>query len=300
MPDVPHIQNLPITHLQPNPLQPRGSMDTEELQELMDSIKQHGILEPVVVAHTPAGYQIIAGERRWKAAKMAGLTVIPSIIKETSPKGMLEMAIIENVQRVDLPPLDRAKAFQRLLEEFNLTVGQIANRVAKSQAYVSNSLRLLTLPDALIDGLLSGSITEGHARALSAIEDVHMMIEAYKILLREAGSVRRAEELARRMKAKLGKPASKGFGRAPFLVSDMVDAWQLNMQSFFGPQANVKLQQSRAQTKVQFVFKGPPEQTQRFLDRLQELAKEPIPPAHEDKKTITLESFETTEIVIGE
>ena len=168
----------------------------------MESIKEHGILEPLVIAKTPAGFQIIAGERRRRASKLAGLTHVPAVIRETSPKGMLEMALVENVQRVDLNALDRAKGFERLMSEFGLTTSEIAVRIGKSVAYVSNSIRLLVLPDALKDGLLSGLITEGHARALSAIDDQNLMVEAYKIVLRESGSVRRAEDLSRRMKAK--------------------------------------------------------------------------------------------------
>ncbi|MEP7167504.1 MAG: ParB/RepB/Spo0J family partition protein [Candidatus Woesebacteria bacterium] len=293
------IQFLPTTHLQPNPLQPRGSVDETELAELVDSIRIHGILEPLVVAHTPAGYQIIAGERRWLASKKAGLTEVPCVIKETSPKGMLEMAIIENVQRVDLHPLDRARAFQRLLEEFRLTVGQIAERVGKSQAYVSNSLRLLTLPDAIKDGLLSGAISEGHARALAAIDDIHLMVEAYKILLKESGSVRRAEELARRMKQKSGQPA-KGLGTAPIFVSPQLDTWQDQLQEYFGKAAKVKLQQSRSQTKVSFVFKGNPNEVQHMLDRVLELTAAPLPEPKSGTPSITLDAFNTTEIVIGE
>src|SRR3989344_2890237 len=188
-----------LQQLQPNPLQPRGSINADSLQDLVDSIKEHGILEPLVIAHTPAGYQIIAGERRWRAAQMAGLTEVPVLIKETTPQGMLEMAIVENVQRSDLNPVDRAKAFQRLMYEFNMNPSDISRRIGKSPAYVSNSIRLLSLPDALTDGLLTGLITEGHARDLAAIEDTQLMIEAFKIILKESGSVRRAEELARRM-----------------------------------------------------------------------------------------------------
>lgn len=293
------VQFLPITHLQPNPLQPRGSVDELELQELMDSIKIHGILEPLVIAHTPAGYQIIAGERRWLAAKKAGLTEVPCIIKETSPKGMLEMAIIENVQRVDLHPLDRARAFTRLMEEFRLTVGQIAERVGKSQAYVSNSLRLLTLPDAIKDGLLSGAITEGHARALAAIDDVRLMVEAYKILLKESGSVRRAEELARRMRQKNGQQA-KGVGSAPLYVSEKLDDWEGQLQEYFGQKAKIKLQQSRTQTKVSFVFKGNPVEVQHMLDRVLELTAAPLPEPKSEPPALTLAAFSTTEIVVGE
>src|SRR3990170_4092268 len=165
------IVDIDTDSLQANPLQPRGTITPESLVDLVDSVKEHGILEPLVVAKTPAGYQIVAGERRWRAAKLAGFKTIPAIIKETSPQGMLEMAIVENVQRTDLNPIDRAKAFDRLMSEFGLGNSEIAQKVGKSPAYVSNSLRLLQLPDALKDGLLSGLITEGHARALAAIDD---------------------------------------------------------------------------------------------------------------------------------
>lgn len=295
-----HIQTIDISFLQPNPLQPRAAMDDGDLQELADSIKQHGILEPLVVAHTPAGYQIIAGERRWKAAKMAGLTQVSCVIKETSPKGMLEMAIIENVQRIDLPPMDRANAFQRLLSDFRLTVGQIADRIGKSQSYVSNTLRLLALPDALKDGLLSGAITEGHARALSSIEDQKLMIEAYKIVLKESGSVRRAEELARRMKSKSGQSQMKGYQVGPYIISQDIEEWQTDLQQYFGPTSKVKIQQSRSQTKVQFVFKGTPNEVAHYVNRIRELSASPLPEPVPEDPLVALSSFATTEIVIGE
>src|SRR3990167_8146854 len=164
--DKTQIQHLDITQIQANPLQPRVMITPDSLMDLVDSIREHGILEPLIVAHTPAGFQIIAGERRWRAAKLAGLTHVPAIVKETSPQGMLEMALVENVQRTDLNPIDRAKAFERLIEEFDLTNTEGAQRIGKSPSYVSNTMRFLSLPDALKDGLLSGLITEGHARAL--------------------------------------------------------------------------------------------------------------------------------------
>src|SRR4030043_477759 len=222
------IIQIDVNELNANPLQPRGAITPESLVDLIDSIKEHGILEPLVVAKTPAGYQIIAGERRWRASKLAGLTHVPALIRETSPKGMLEMALVENVQRVDLNPLDRAKGFERLMNEFGLTTSEIAVRIGKSVAYVSNSIRLLSLPDALKDGLLSGLISEGHARALAAIDDQPLMVEAYKIILRESGSVRRAEELARRMKAKSKQSVERQGIRQDQLrvVSEEIDTLQ--------------------------------------------------------------------------
>src|SRR3989339_749243 len=133
------VMHLDIDLVEPNPLQPRGLISPDSLRELASSIREHGIIEPLVIAKTPAGYQIIAGERRWRASKVAGLTTVPVIIKETSAKGMLEMALVENVQRVDLNPIDRALAFQRLIEEFGLAVTMIAKRIGKSESYVSNT-----------------------------------------------------------------------------------------------------------------------------------------------------------------
>ena len=129
MAELREVQDLEISLLQPNHLQPRGSIQPESLVDLVDSIREHGIIEPLVVAKTPAGYQIIAGERRWRASRLAGLKTVPCLVKETTPQGMLEMAIVENVQRVDLNPIERAQAFIRLMEEFHLSNAEIAKRV---------------------------------------------------------------------------------------------------------------------------------------------------------------------------
>lgn len=265
------IVQIDVNELQGNPLQPRGVITPESLVDLADSIKQHGILEPLVVAKTPAGYQLIAGERRWRAAKIAGLTQVPVIIKETTPRGMLEMAIVENVQRIDLNPLERAKAFQRLIEEFSLSTSEIARRIGKSQAYVSNSLRLLTLPDALKDGLLSGLITEGHARALAAVEDPKVMIEAYKIILRESASVRRAEDLARRMKFEAGQKPSVTVKGATLVHKDfdrIRDEIEKALVGTKGNKLRVKLTRSRAETRLIIVLKGDLEETEENLQKV--------------------------------
>lgn len=269
------VEMIPVDELQPNPLQPRGVITPESLVDLIDSIKEHGVLEPLVVAKTPAGYQLIAGERRWRASKYAGLTHVPAVIKETSPRGMLEMAIIENVQRVDLNALDRARGFQRLMDEFGLTNADVAQRIGKSPAYIANSLRLLRLPDALKDGLLSGLITEGHARALAAIEDPGLMVEAYKIILRESGSVRRAEDLARRMKAKSGqKEAAKTPPKQPIIVNEEIDRMTENLKDklsdgrYEDKPTNVKILRSQRETRLVIVFKGGLEETEDRLNKL--------------------------------
>lgn len=262
------IVQLAVNQIQPNPLQPRGAIKTNELEDLAKSITLHGVLEPLVVAKTPAGLQIIAGERRWRAARLAGLTTVPAVIKETTPQGMLELALVENVQREDLNPLERAKAFERLLYEFNLSVGEVAERVGKSSPYVSNSMRLLKLPDALKDGLLDNLITEGHARALASIDDKKAMLEAYKIVLKEDASVRRAEELARRFKKHTGQKPRLSEMKQALIVSEKLDYMQNQMQAALGHKAKVSLKQSLRQARLQIVLKGDPEETNLRLEKI--------------------------------
>jgi ParB family transcriptional regulator, chromosome partitioning protein len=261
------IYNIDIDMLQPNPLQPRGLITTDSLIEIVDSIKEHGVLEPLVVAKTPAGYQIIAGERRWRASKIAGLGKIPVIIKETTPQGMLEMAIIENVQRIDLNPLERAQAFKRLMDEFGLSTGEIAVKIGKSAPYVSNTLRLLTVPDVLKDALASGATTEGHVRALASLEDPHLILEAYKEILSKNLSVRGAEELARKLRSreniapKQQKPTLR-------LQSEELDKYQeelSNKLSSNSAKVKVKISQSRIEGKLQIVARGKVEETSKVI-----------------------------------
>jgi ParB family chromosome partitioning protein len=263
------ISYLRVDELQPNPLQPRGVIKPDELVDLVESVREHGILEPVVVAHTPAGFQIIAGERRWRAAKLAGLETVPAIIKETSPQGMLEMALVENVQRTDLNPLERAKAFQRLEDEFHLVPIDISVRVGKSSSYVCNTLRLLELPDAIKDGLLTGIITEGHARALSGIKDTRMMIEGYKMVLKEGGSVRYAEEVARRLKKKADPDnLSRASSLLTLIIHKDIDQMQADIQEALGKRANVRLVRSHRQTKLNILLNGNAPQTQESLEKM--------------------------------
>ncbi len=182
---------------------------------------------------------------------------------------MLEMAIVENVQRTDLNPIDRANSFDRLMREFSLTNLDIATRTGKSPSYVSNSLRLLELPDALKDGLISGVISEGHARALSAIPDTQAMIEAYKIILREGGSVRRAEELARRFKKQMvGKIKITADDIASKSINDLIDQLSNQVQSSIGKNVRVKMRRSRVETAISIVLRGNPQETELQLKKI--------------------------------
>ncbi|MDQ3239015.1 MAG: ParB/RepB/Spo0J family partition protein [bacterium] len=266
---------LDIDFLQPNPLQPRGVISPESLVEMIDSIREHGILEPIVVAHTPAGYQIIAGERRWRASKAAGLKQVPVIVKETTPQGMLEMAIVENVQRVDLNPLERAHAYHRLMNEFGLSNQEVAQKVAKSPSYISNTLKLLQLPDALKDGLLSNQASEGHVRALSALADMRLMVEAYKVVLRNNLSVRGTEELVRNYRAESEKRKKiNPFEKQPteaitnITVSPRIDNMQKGLSRTL--MSRVKITQSRVQAKVSIIVNGTMSETNPILDKMYE------------------------------
>lgn len=264
------IYELDIELLQPNPLQPRGLISPDSLAELADSIKAHGILEPLVVAKTPAGFQIIAGERRWRASKSIGLAKVPVIVKETSPQGMLEMAIVENVQRIDLNPLERAQAYKRLMEEFGLTNAEIAERVSKSPPYISNTIRLLTLPDALKDALMSGATTEGHARALSALEDPHLIIAAYKEVLKKNLSVRGTEEFVRRFRAKEGiGPRSNATLESMHIFSEEIDKIQNDLSSVLSNKvgnSSVKLVQTGKKMKLEILVNAEPAVTGPLLE----------------------------------
>lgn len=265
---------LEIDLLQPNPLQPRGLISPESLSELAESVRAHGILEPIVVAKTPAGYQIIAGERRWRASKLAGLGKVPVIIRETSPQGMLEMAIVENVQRIDLNPLERAQAYTRLMDEFGLTNAEIAERVSKSASYISNTIRLLTLPDALKDALMSGATTEGHARALSALEDPHVIIETYKEVLKRNLSVRGTEEMVRRIRSKQGiGPRKTASVSTMHIVSDDIDRVQNDLTSALSKKVQktqVKCSQTGKRIKVEMIVEGDPSTTSPILEDLRQ------------------------------
>lgn len=268
------VFELDINLLEPNPLQPRGLITPESLAELAESVRSHGILEPLVVAKTPAGYQIIAGERRWRAAKLAGVSRVPVVIRETSPQGMLEMAIVENVQRQDLNPLERAQAYKRLMDEFGLANHEIATRVGKSPAYISNTIRLLTLPDALKDALMLGQTTEGHVRALAALEDPQLIVEAYREVLKKNLSVRATEELVRKYRSRhpvLGRP--EALARMMHIVNDEVEEIQDSLSrtlTEINPRAGVKYVLSTTQARLEIKIPGPADKTKELVGKITE------------------------------
>ena len=196
---------VPLASIVPNPWQPRKSMSEDTLQELAASIRDHGIIQPLVVVRISSEdpltggvqYQLIAGERRWQAAKLAGLTSVPVVVKDAEPQEMLELALVENLQRADLNPLEEAQGYRQLMDEFGLTQKQVAAQVGKSRAAVANAVRLLRLPDALKTKLIDLEINEGQARALLALDDEDVQIDALEVVLKKGLNVRQTEELVR-------------------------------------------------------------------------------------------------------
>jgi ParB family chromosome partitioning protein len=188
-----------INSIDPNPYQPRKDFSDEKLVELADSIKAHGIIQPLVVREVNGKYQLIAGERRLRAAKMVGLTTVPIIIREISEQSMMEIALVENLQREDLNPIEEAEAYKRLMGEFHLTQDDIAQKVGKSRPAIANTLRLLNLPLEVQVELASGTLTMGHARALLSLRTLDEQKQAWNQIQQQALSVREAEELIHRL-----------------------------------------------------------------------------------------------------
>ena len=193
------ILMLKLDLVQPNKEQPRKTFDEEKINELAESIKNYGMLQPLLVQKNDSFYEIIAGERRWRAAKAAGLKEVPAVLKEYSKQEAMEISLIENVQRADLNPIEEALGYKQLIDEFGLTQEEIAVRVAKSRTVITNTMRLLKLDEQIQNMLVQGVITSGHARALLSLEDIQMQLKAAKEILDKKLSVRETERLVKRL-----------------------------------------------------------------------------------------------------
>lgn len=201
---------IPVDKIIPNPLQPRHVLDRDGLQELSDSIRQHGVLQPLLVTYEPQNeqYILVAGERRLRAAQMAGLEFVPVVIRQVTDQERLELALVENVQRSDLTPLETAEAYRQLNEEFKLSHEEISGRVGKSRVSVTNTLRLLKLPETIRKALAEGRISEGHARALLALNSPQAQVACLETILKYGLNVRKTEELVRKFSGeKMGRPS---------------------------------------------------------------------------------------------
>jgi len=199
-----------VDEIIPNPRQPRSAVRDQDVAELAASIGEHGIIQPLIVARrAEGGYQLIAGERRWRAAKLAGLKHVPVIVKDAAPQQMLELALVENVQRADLNPLEEALAYEHLAQDFGLSQADIARRVGKSRVAVTNVMRLLQATDALKQALLDGRISEGHGRALLGLTDAVEQEQVLDIVIRRELSVRQTEALVQKIRDHKAAPQAK-------------------------------------------------------------------------------------------
>ena len=207
--DASGVLEVAVDQIVPNPHQPRQWMDQDKLRELADSINEHGLIQPLIVTQVGDSYQLIAGERRWRASQLAGLSHVPVIVKESSPQQMLELAIVENIQRADLNPLEEADAYAQLMNEFGLTQEAVAERLGKSRTAVANTVRLLNLPEVAKEALAEGKISEGHARSLLSLKKERDQLQALDKIISQSLNVRQTESLVRQMLAREDAPRSK-------------------------------------------------------------------------------------------
>lgn len=261
--EQPMINRIPIDKISPNQFQPRRIFDPEALTELANSIAQYGILQPIVLRKIGNGYEIVAGERRWRASKEVGMNEIPAIIKEYTDGEMIEIALIENIQREDLNAIEEALAYRRLMDELSLTQEEVGRKVGRSRSLVANTVRLLNL-DPVVQGYVSrGTLSMGQARPLLALETGELQIEAAEIIIEDDLSARGAEELVRRLCEipKQGKQPIKAEDEKGIFVVEAEDRLKL----ILGTQ--VKIKPGKLKSKIEIEFYSP-EDFDRILDIL--------------------------------
>ncbi len=261
------LRQLPLQKVEPNPDQPRHDFNEEELQALADSVAQHGILQPLTVRLLPSGYyQIIAGERRWRAARLAGLDTVPALVVEADDRKAMELALIENLQRQDLNPVEEAQGYQCLLRDYGLTQEEAAQRVGKSRPAVANALRLLALEPELLAAVESGALSPGHARAVLSLKDPKKRREAAQKITALGLSVRQAELLCRNLAREPGlEPAPTQ------LRVDYVAECERTLSRRLG--RGVRIVTGKRKGRFELEFYGP-EDLQRLYDALQALPQE--------------------------
>ena len=257
---VEDVLSLRLSVIEPNKNQPRRHFDTDKLHSLAESIRQNGVISPIVVTKTDTGYEIVAGERRWRAAKLAGLTEIPAIVRNYSPQKLTEVALIENIQREDLNPIEEAQAYRALMEDYDLTQEQISERLGKSRSAIANSVRLLSLEDGLQKYVISGQISEGHARCVLSLEGTVLREFLIGRIIEDGLSVRQTEKLAKDLaKAGVPKPQKK-----TTQTDIQVELIRKSMEEKLG--TKVKISHGAKKGRIEIEYYG-----NRDLDRLLEV-----------------------------
>jgi ParB family chromosome partitioning protein len=242
------VTTVPIHELRPNPYQPRRVFDEEKLQELAASIKEHGIVQPLVVRAAVRGYEIVAGERRWRAAKMVGLDLVPIVVRDFSDMQMNEIALIENLQREDLNPIEVAEAYQNLMEKFNMTQDVLAKKVGQSRSHVANTLRLLNLPKEIRDCVSRGTLSMGHARAILGLTDKNLQIQVAEKTIDEDLSVREVEALVNRLQNAAPREPKKQPKQQPTIIKQYEDEFRTRLGT------SVKIHQGKKRGKIEIEY----------------------------------------------
>jgi ParB family chromosome partitioning protein len=237
------VQTLKITEVEPNRNQPRKHFDEEALEELADSIKKYGLIQPIVVTKKDGYYQIIAGERRWRASKKAGLTEIPAIIREDNEQRNKEISLIENIQREDLNPIEKARGIKQLMDEYDLTQQRVADILGKSRSAIANSVRILNLDERVINLALEGKLTEGHCRSSMSITDPEKQYEVAVQIIEQGDSVREVEK-----KVKVRKKAPKKAERYAPIYRDIENSFQ----TFFGTKVKLDAGERKGKIIIQY------------------------------------------------
>ena len=259
------LLEIPVDEIKRNPRQPRSSMDERALSELSDSIRQRGVIQPVVVRRTETGYELVAGERRFLACKKAGFNKIPAVVKEAGEEDLMELALIENIQREDLNPVDEARAYRTLVSEFSLTQDELATKVGRDRSSVANSLRILKLPDTVLDMIRSGAISSGHGRALLSLEEPREQISVARKAAARGMSVRETEALVNRLMRRRKRP---GYGRTrPPEIVDLED----RLRSFLATSVRISWRGRKGKIEVDYYSN---EELERILEQMGVLARE--------------------------
>ena len=252
-----------IEEIRPNPSQPRKYFDESKLQELAESIKEQGILEPLIVRRIDQGYELIVGERRWRAAQKAGLKEVPVLVKEVEGRKALELSLIENLQREDLNPIEEAEAFKHLIEESDISQGELSTRIGKDRTTITNALRLLKLPIEIRNQLLQNRITSGHARAILSLESKEKQKELCALIIRKGLSVREAETLAKRWTEKPKRKVIREISRGD--LESQLNSLQDSLKRYLGTKVSITHKGKRGKIEIEYYS---PEDLERIIEAI--------------------------------
>lgn len=242
------VTEININRILPNPHQPRRDFDDEKLEELAASIREHGVIQPIIVRENGDMYELVAGERRWRAAKKLGHTTIPAIIKEYTDGEVMEIALIENLQREDLNPIEEAAAYKQLMEEFGLTQDELSKKIGKSRSLIANSIRLLNLPAEIQELLEKGAITTGHARSLLSLDDKGMQMELARRIIEEGLTVRDIEKIVKKAAVEKDKKTKKAPETKDPLLLDIEE----RLKMVLGTQVRIKNGRNKGKIEIEY------------------------------------------------